>query len=47
MGQGVSTLTGYLLKQNAQRYPVSMRVNLVKNDDPQCALELKGQSVTA
>jgi hypothetical protein len=25
----------------------SERVNLVKNDDPDCALELKEQSVTA
>lgn len=25
-----------------KRYPVSTRVNLVKNDDPDCALELKG-----
>ncbi len=30
-----------------KRYPVSMRVNLVKNDDADCAMELKGQSVTA
>jgi putative SOS response-associated peptidase YedK len=27
-----------------RRYPVSTRVNLVKNDDPECAMELKGQS---
>ena len=32
----------YLMK----RYPVSTRVNLVKNDDPDCAAELKQQSVT-
>ena len=30
-----------------RRYPVSTRVNLVKNDDPDCALELKEKSVTA
>jgi len=30
-----------------KRYPVSTRVNLVKNDDPDCALELKEQSATA
>ncbi len=26
------------------RYPASRRVNLVKNDDPECAVELKEQS---
>jgi len=30
-----------------KRYPVSTRVNLVKNDDPECAMELREQSVTA
>jgi hypothetical protein len=30
-----------------KRYPVSTRVNLVKNDDPDCATELKRESVTA
>ena len=30
-----------------KRYPVSTRVNLVKNDDPDCARELKQQSVSA
>ena len=30
-----------------KRYPVSTRVNLVRNDDPECAVELKEQSVTA
>jgi len=30
-----------------KRYPVSTRVNQVKNDDPDCAAELKEQSVTA
>jgi len=30
-----------------KRYPVSTRVNLVKNDDPECAAELKQESVTA
>jgi putative SOS response-associated peptidase YedK len=30
-----------------KRYPVSTRVNLVKNDDPECAMELKEQSATA
>jgi putative SOS response-associated peptidase YedK len=29
-----------------KRYPVSTRVNLVKNDDPECAVELKEQGVT-
>ena len=30
-----------------RRYPVSTRVNLVKNDDPDCASELKQESVSA
>ena len=30
-----------------KRYPVSMRVNLVKNDDPDCAMEVKEHLVTA
>lgn len=30
-----------------KQYPVSTRVNLVKNDDPGCARELKEQAVTA
>jgi putative SOS response-associated peptidase YedK len=30
-----------------KRYPVITRVNLVKNDDPECARELREQSVTA
>jgi putative SOS response-associated peptidase YedK len=30
-----------------KRYPVSTRVNLVKNDDPDCAVELKRESVSA
>ena len=30
-----------------RRYPVSTRVNLVKNDDPYCAMEVEEQSVTA
>jgi putative SOS response-associated peptidase YedK len=30
-----------------KRYPVNTRVNLVRNDDPECAVELKEQSVTA
>jgi putative SOS response-associated peptidase YedK len=30
-----------------KRFPVSTRVNLVKNDDPECARELREQSVTA
>ena len=30
-----------------KRHPVSTRVNLVKNDDPECAVELKQQSVSA
>ena len=30
-----------------KRYPVSTRVNLVKNDDPDCASELKRESVSA
>jgi hypothetical protein len=30
-----------------KRYPVSTRVNLVKNDDPDCAVELKQESVSA
>jgi putative SOS response-associated peptidase YedK len=29
-----------------KRYPVSTRVNLVKNDDPECAMEWKEQAVT-
>jgi putative SOS response-associated peptidase YedK len=29
-----------------KRYPVSTRVNLVKNDDPECALELKEQTAS-
>jgi hypothetical protein len=27
-----------------KRYPVSTRVNLVKNDDPECSAEVKEQS---
>jgi hypothetical protein len=30
-----------------KRYPLSTRVNLVKNDDPECARELKEQAVKA
>jgi putative SOS response-associated peptidase YedK len=30
-----------------KRYPVSTRVNLVKNDDPDCAVELKQEAVSA
>lgn len=30
-----------------RRYPVSTRVNLVKNDDPDCAVEVKLESVSA
>ena len=30
-----------------RRYPVSTRVNLVKNDYPECAMELKEEAVTA
>jgi hypothetical protein len=30
-----------------KRYPVSTRVTLVKNDDPEFAMELKQESVTA
>ena len=30
-----------------KRYPVSTRVNLVKNDYPECAMELKEEAVTA
>jgi len=30
-----------------KRYPVSTRVNLVRNDDPDCARELREQAVTA
>jgi len=30
-----------------KRYPVSTRVNLVRNDDPECAAELRERSVSA
>ena len=30
-----------------RRYPVRARVNLVKNDDPECARELEEWTVTA
>jgi putative SOS response-associated peptidase YedK len=30
-----------------RRYPVSTRVNLVKNDYPECAMEMKEEAVTA
>jgi putative SOS response-associated peptidase YedK len=48
--QGTDDLKGLLRPYEPslmKRYPVSTRVNLVRNDDPDCAVELKQESVLA
>jgi hypothetical protein len=50
VGPDTDDLEGLLRPYEAsrmKRYPVSTRVNLVKNDDPECAMEVEEQLVTA